>query len=123
MKEIDDIVLVGPCAAGKSTLATELRGMGFRVHPVAQEHSGIRHLWRRHATHALVFLDVDLPHVHQRGRPNFPDWLHEKQRVRLSEARDAANLSVDTSSLSAPDVLHTVLDYLSSHDIEPHHHD
>ncbi|HEY1012658.1 MAG TPA: hypothetical protein VGE07_08150, partial [Herpetosiphonaceae bacterium] len=115
----EDVVLVGPCAAGKSTLAHGLREQGFRVQPVAQEHSGVRSLWRRHSTHALVYLDVDLANVHQRGRPAFPGWLHETQRERLRDARDAADLYLDTSPLSIPDVLSTVLEYLARQQIHP----
>jgi hypothetical protein len=116
---MDDVVIVGPCAAGKSTLARGLREHGISARPVAQEHSGVRGLWRRHTSHALIYLDVDLAHVHARGRPEFPGWLHLQQRERLGDARAAADLYLDTSPLSIPDVLRQVLAYLATHTSKP----
>lgn len=116
---MDDVVLVGPCAAGKTTLARGLRAHGFRVHPIAQEHSGIRDLWRKHAAQSLVYLDVDLINVHRRGRASFPGWLHQEQRQRLAEARAGADYYLDTSGLSIAEVLQHVLEFLSSHQIVP----
>ncbi len=118
---MDDIVLVGPCAAGKSTLTQALRQHGFSVHPIAQEHSGVRDLWRRHAAHALIYLDVDLANVHRRGRPSFPDWLHHQQRERLAEAQNAADYYLDTSVHSIPEVLHLVLKFLAARQIMSSH--
>ncbi len=118
---MDDVVLVGPCAAGKSTLAVALREHGFSVHPIAQEHSGVRDLWRRHAAHVLVYLDVDLANVQQRGRPNFPDWLHQQQRERLAEAQHAADYYLDTSVHSIAEVQHLVLEFLAARQIMSSH--
>lgn len=112
---MDDVVIVGPCAAGKSTLARGLRTYGLIAQPVAQEHSGVKGLWQHHAAHALVYLDVDLEQVHQRGRPGFPAWLHQQQHIRLQDARTAAHLYLDTSSLTVPQVLEHVLTFLRQH--------
>jgi len=116
---MDDVLIVGPCAAGKSTLARGLRERGYRAHLVAQEHSGIRDLWRKHAAQVLVYLDVDIANVQRRGRPDFPEWLHQRQRQRLINAKNAAHCYVDTASLAIPDVLHRVLVFLSEHNITP----
>jgi shikimate kinase len=116
---MDDVVIVGPCAAGKSTLARGLSEQGYHAHLIAQEHSGVRDLWRRHQARALVYLDVDLERVHQRGRPNFPAWLHQQQKDRLKEARDAAACYVNTAPLSIPDVLEQVLKFLAAANIRP----
>ena len=114
-----DVVVVGPCAAGKSTLAQGLRSLGFQVQPVAQEHSGVPRLWQRHPTRALVYLDVDLEHVHLRGRPAFPDWLQAKQRERLRQVFEAADFYLDTSLFSVDEVLRHVLDFLAQQQIKP----
>lgn len=116
----DDVVVVGPCAAGKSTLAKNLRALGFRARPIAQEHSGITHLWRKNNAKVMIYLDVDLPNVHRRGRPNFPAWIHETQKQRLTEARQAADLYLDTVNLAIPDVLAATLAFLAQHNLVPH---
>ena len=116
---MDDVLIVGPCAAGKSTLAQGLRAHGFSAHLVAQEHSGIANLWRKHEARAMLYLDVDLPNVHRRGRPAFPDWLHQKQRSRLLEAQQAADCYIDTAPLSIPDVLQRALSFLAERHIAP----
>jgi len=116
---MDDVVIVGPCAAGKSTLARALGEQGYHAHLIAQEHSGVRDLWRRHQARALIYLDVDIDQVHRRGRPNFPDWLHQQQKDRLREARAAASCYVNTAPLSIPDVLDQVLKFLAAANIRP----
>lgn len=114
-----DVVLIGPCAAGKSTLARRLRAEGLSVQIIAQEHSGIIDLWRRRPARALVFLDVNLAQVHRRGRPTFPAWLHDVQQTRLADARQAADLVVDTVPLSIDDVFATVRAFLAGAGIMP----
>lgn len=109
----DDVVIVGPCAAGKSTLTKGLRSHGFKARAIAQEHSGVTHLWRKNNAKFMIYLDVDLPSVHRRGRPNFPAWIHETQKQRLSQARQAADLYINTVDLAIADVLTTALDFLA----------
>src|SRR5687768_4503941 len=41
------IIVVGVCSAGKSTLVRALRGRGYKVRACAQEHSGVPYLWQR----------------------------------------------------------------------------
>lgn len=116
---MDDVLIIGPCAAGKSTLARGLRDHGFSAHLVAQEHSGVANLWRKHSARAIVYLDVDLPNVHRRGRPDFPEWLHQKQHTRLQDAKRAADCYIDTAPLSIRDVLQQALRFLDEHHIAP----
>lgn len=119
---MNDVVIIGPCTAGKSTLSRGLREQGFVAQIVAQEHSGIRALWQRHECRALVYLDVAIEQVHLRGRPGFPDWLLEQQQQRLASGRAAAHLYIDTTPLTIDTVLSTVLAFLLDQQIIPVDH-
>ena len=53
------IGVVGPCAAGKTTLVAALREMGYNVRHIAQEHSYVPYMWQRLAKpDLLIYLDV-----------------------------------------------------------------
>ena len=41
------IGIVGPCGAGKTTLAQGLRGKGYRARAIVQEHSYVQDMWQR----------------------------------------------------------------------------
>ncbi|MFD3165545.1 hypothetical protein [Herpetosiphon sp. NSE202] len=112
--QAETVVIVGPCAAGKTTLRQGLETHGIQARVIAQEHSGIRGLWRKHQADYVIYLDVDLPAVHERGRPTFPAWLHNQQQQRLQEARDAADIYLDTTKHSINDVLRRVLSVISN---------
>ena len=107
------ISVVGPCASGKSTLVRALRMHGYDAYVTAQEHSGVRNLWRRHEPDVLIALQVDLESV--RLRRQDPRWRRDvwsAQQGRLSDAYAAADLVVDTTGRSAGDVVDEVLRYL-----------
>jgi hypothetical protein len=106
------IVVVGPCASGKSTLVAALRDFGYDARVSAQEHSEIATLWQRSEPDVLVALDVDIEAVHDRRGAHWPLWLHQIQRRRLAHAVARADLRVDTSALDATSMIETVLAFL-----------
>lgn len=108
-----DVVVVGPCGSGKSTLVERLQTLGYAARAVAQEHSRVHELWR-HAGEpdALIFLDASPTTITARRDNEFPPWLHEKQMRRLASARAHATLYLDTDRLSAWDVEQRVLAHL-----------
>lgn len=106
------VVIVGPCASGKSTLAAALRAHGFSVRIVAQEHSAVPYLWQRSHPDLLIALDVDLEHLRDRRSPTWLASVYASQRGRLAQAFAAADLVVDTSALSAKEVVERVLGWL-----------
>jgi hypothetical protein len=109
------VVVVGPCAAGKSTLAAGLRRMGFRAMVSGQEHSDVPSLWRHADPDVVVALDVDLATIRQRrGDESWPAWLYEVQRGRLSQAEQAAAIHIDTTVLDADAVLSAVAAFLAA---------
>ena len=106
------IVVVGPCASGKSTLVRALRERGYDAHASGQEHSEIAALWRRLDPDVLVALEVDIEAVRQRRGSWWPQWLHDLQVRRLRAAAAAADLTIDTSRRDARSMIDDVLAFL-----------
>lgn len=99
------LVVVGPCASGKSTLVAGLRRLGYDAVACGQEHSDIPTLWRHADPDLVVALDIDLPTLRSRRDDAWPEWLLLRQRRRLANAAAAAHVRLDTSRLAAEDVL------------------
>jgi chloramphenicol 3-O-phosphotransferase len=106
------IVVVGPCAAGKSTLVTALRALGYDAHVSGQEHSEIATLWQHSQPDVLIALDVDIAAVRARRGGSWPEWLHDQQVRRLAAASQAADLAIDTTALSPQTVVAAAVAYL-----------
>lgn len=98
------VTIVGPCAAGKTTLVAHLRERGLDAHAVAQEHSGVSYLWQLADPDLLIFLDVDLATTAARRKREWPAALYETQHERLAHARQHAHLYLDSSALGAEEV-------------------
>ncbi len=117
LTELPTIKVVGLSAAGKSTLVAGLRAAGYQARPVSQEHSAVSTLWQEFGpTHTLVYLHVTLEA--QRARRPDVAWTEEAHRVemeRLRHAADHADLSIDTSAMSADQVCAVALAYLRHH--------
>jgi hypothetical protein len=105
------IVVVGPCASGKSTLVSGLRANGYDARAAGQEHSEIPTLWRHLGEPDYVIaLAVDLPTIRRRrGDRQWPAWLYALQQRRLRQAVAAASLVIDTTEHDAGGVLDEAL--------------
>jgi cytidylate kinase len=106
------IVVVGPCAAGKSTLVAALRELGYDAHASGQEHSEIAMLWQHSHPDVLIALEVDISAVRERRGGSWPEWLHDRQVRRLAAASRAADLAIDTTAISPQTVVDRVVAYL-----------
>ncbi len=111
------IVIVGPCASGKTTLVGGLWAHGFAgARVVAQEHSGVADLWKiRGWPDALIYLDVQLDTITARQQRS--DWTNEylvEQHRRLQSARAACDVYLATDELTPQEVLKRVAEYLMS---------
>lgn len=110
------IAIVGPCAAGKTTLGERLRALGYDARQCLQEHSHVADMWQRIARpDVLIYLDVS--HTQSLARnPNGPDereWA--LQQERLAHARAHCTLYLDTTPLTIEEVyqrVQTLLDAL-----------
>jgi len=101
------IVIVGPCAAGKSTLRDRLWARGFtQVRVVAQEHSGVRDLWKmRGYPQVLIYLDAEVATANARqGRSDWTPAMRAEQAERLQHARAACDLYLPTDELTPDEV-------------------
>ncbi len=112
------IKVVGPCAAGKSTLTNRLRALGYNARQIAQEHSEVPDMWRRlHPPDILIYLDAsDETILHRRPKETLPALL-PRQRRRLAHARAHADLVVVTDDLTPDEVLARVVAFLEAHNV------
>lgn len=107
------VVVVGPCASGKSTLAERLRAHGVDAYVCAQEHSEIETLWRHLGPDVVIALNVDLATVRARRGADWPEAIFREQLRRLTAARAAADVVIDTTSLDADATVEAALEILS----------
>ncbi len=108
------VVVVGPCASGKTTLVRLLRERGVDAYVCGQEHSIVRDLWRRQHPDVVVALDVDLETVRARRGDDWSAAIFEEQRRRLQDAMNAADLVIDTARVGPEDAVNLVLALLRS---------
>jgi GTPase SAR1 family protein len=109
------IVVVGPCAAGKTTLVGNLRPRGYDIRSCAQEHSYVPDLWQRFAkADVLVYLDAELLTIARRQqRTDY--WTQERldtQRERLTHARAHCDFYLATDHLTREEVAARVQRFL-----------
>ncbi len=112
------VTIVGPCAAGKTTLVAHLRERGLDAHAVAQEHSGVAYLWQLAEPDLLIFLDVDLPTTAARRKREWPADLYATQHERLAHARRHADLYLDSSTVPVDEVAKQVAEFVAAHTAE-----
>lgn len=107
------IGVVGPCAAGKSTLVRALRLHGFDIRHIAQEHSYVQDMWRRISNpDLLIYLDVSYPASCQRRQMNWNQAEYQEQVSRLAHARQHAHLILDTDLLTIEEVRQKVIAFI-----------
>jgi hypothetical protein len=109
------IGIVGPCAAGKTTLIRQLRALGYDGKHIAQEHSYVPHMWKRITNpDILVYLHVSYPVSIHRRQLDWTQGEYDEQIRRLEHARLHADLIIDTDHLSPLEVLDSVLQFITS---------
>jgi len=104
------IVVVGPCAAGKTTLVNHLRPKGYNIRSCAQEHSYVARLWQLFSrADVLIFLDADLATIARRqGRLETTEARLDAQHQRLSHARSHCDFYLRTDDLTERQVADAV---------------
>ena len=115
MKSI--IGVVGPCAAGKTTLVSGLRRAGYEARHIAQEHSYVADMWKRLIEpDILIYLNVSYPLTLTRRNMDWTKAEYDEQLRRLSHAHKYADLFVDTDTLSPQEVFDQVQCYINEFD-------
>jgi deoxyadenosine/deoxycytidine kinase len=110
------IGVVGPCGAGKSTLVNALAKHGYYARHIAQEHSYVPTMWKRIVDpDILVYLDASFPVSTQRRKLDWRLDEYEEQSRRLRNAREHADVYLDTDLLTPGEVLELVLEHIQSH--------
>jgi GTPase SAR1 family protein len=109
------VVVVGPCASGKTTLSERLSAAGFDAYVCAQEHSEIATLWRHLEPDAVIALDVDLASIRDRRGDDWPESIYLEQRRRLEPAWNAADIIIDTAVTSADETFAIAVEALKKH--------
>ncbi|HFC10408.1 MAG TPA: hypothetical protein ENJ54_11240 [Chloroflexi bacterium] len=108
--------IVGPCAAGKSTLIQNLAGRGYRLKHIAQEHSYVPDMWQRLTQpDVLVFLDVSFEESNRRRPMPWRKADYLEQQHRLRHAREHADFYLLTDGLTPEEVAARVKAFLKDY--------
>ena len=88
---------------------------GFDTHHIAQEHSYVPAMWRRLTNpDVLIYLHVSYPLTIQRRMLDWTGAEYEEQLHRLRDARENADLYIDTDDLKPEEVLKQSISFLRS---------
>ncbi len=114
------IAIVGPCAAGKSTLAGNLQARSYDAEDCVQEHSEVQTMWQQIARpDILIYLDASLETIHQRLKVDWEQEYLDRMNRRLTHARSHAHFWLDTNSLTPAQVCERVAEFLISIGVHP----
>lgn len=109
------IGIVGPCAAGKTTLQNNLIRLGYDAHAISQEHSGVQYMWQRITNpDVLIFLDASLATICERLQVNWEQSYIDEQQRRLNHAREHTHFFLATDMLTRDQVAEQVIEFLKS---------
>lgn len=110
------IGIVGPCAAGKSTLASALSERGYQARQIVQEHSYVPQMWRIVSKpDFLIYLDASFATCNQRKKLDWTEAEYEQELTRLADAREYCDYYLQTDDLDGAQVLDRALIELRSH--------
>jgi chloramphenicol 3-O-phosphotransferase len=114
------VVVVGPDAAGKSTLVERLQALGYNARCCAQDHSYVPDMWRKVARpDFLVFLDARLETIARRRAIDWGQTRLDTLQARLAHARAHCDLYLLTDDLTRKEVAERVCQALAAAGIEP----
>jgi cytidylate kinase len=107
--------IVGPCGAGKSSLAEILSSRFSFVRAIAQEHSYVPGMWRQLTNpDILIYLDASYPVTIQRRQLNWTEAEYQVELARLANARESADITIRTDDLTLEQVAEKALQALET---------
>ena len=106
------IVVVGVCAAGKTSLVEKLQRLGYEADTVAQEHSHVPTLWQHNAPDVVIYLDASYSAIRKRREISWGEDRLEEERARLQNARQGCDLYIHTDELKEDQVFRRVRRFL-----------
>jgi thymidylate kinase len=107
------IVIVGPCGAGKSTLADGLCEHNYDARQITQEHSFVPKMWKLISKpDILIYLDASFETCNQRKQLDWGPKDHAEQLRRLTHARQHCDIYLPTDGLTPEEILVSVLQSL-----------
>lgn len=109
------IVVIGPCASGKTSLTTTLKRLGFDARACGQEHSEIPELWRHLEPDVLVGLQIHLDTLRERRSATWPGSIYARQLTRLASGFSHADLVIDCDEIDQETVANAVVAWLERH--------
>jgi guanylate kinase len=113
-KKVPLIAIVGPCGAGKTTLAEGLRRKGYRARAIVQEHSYVQDMWQRITKpDVLIFLQASCTVGGKRRKLNWTEAEWEEQQRRLTHAYEHADFALNTDPLGIAEVLDLAVEFLN----------
>ncbi len=107
--------VVGPCGAGKTTLADGLQRNGCQARAIGQEHSYVPDMWQRLTKpDVLIFLQASCSVGALRRKMQWTESEWQEQQRRLAHARAHSHFYLDTDALGIQEVLALVLAFLEN---------
>ena len=104
------IAIVGPCGAGKSTLAEGLVRNGYHARQIAQEHSYVPDMWQQLTKpDVLIFLEASFETCDQRKKLDWTQKDFNEQLRRLRHAYKNCDICIKTDGLKPDQILKNVL--------------
>ena len=111
--QLETIAIVGPCGAGKSTLAEGLVHLGFPARQIAQEHSFVPDMWLQLTKpDILIYLEASFEVCNQRKKLDWTEKDFNEQLRRLRHARQNCDISINTDGLHPDEILERVLEQI-----------
>jgi len=108
------IGIVGVCASGKSTLISELQGLGYSCRHIAQEHSYVPNMWQRLTNpDVLIYLSASYETTISRKKLNWTRSEYQTQLDRLIHARQGAHIVIETDQLSVQELVNIAIQQLN----------
>jgi cytidylate kinase len=105
--------IVGPCGAGKTSLADRLSTHYSFVRAIAQEHSYVPSMWRQLTNpDVLIYLDASYPVTIQRRKLDWTEAEYQIELDRLAHARANADIFIATDDLDLDEVVAAALQEL-----------